>query len=237
MQWRSIKCLLLTKSLEYDGISSNTMRSVSEEIFEVLKRLLNLSINQVAFPENMKITCAAPIFQTRDDYLRTNYRPFSVFPCFSKILKHVMYSRVYDFLTEGKSSHSTEHSILQLSNQISNYFNKNQFTLGFFIDFPKAFEMVDQKILIKKLGKYGIKRQYIDLFRSYLNSWKHYVRYSKEPHVQKKLNVVSLRVQSCVHYFFWYLLMKFLDPIMFSDETNSFYSKSNINELLGKEDK
>ena len=81
-----------------------------------------------------------------------------------------MYSRVYDFLTEGKSSHSTEHSILQLSNQISNYFNEDQFTLGFFIDFPKAFDMVDQKILIKKLEKYGIKRQYIDLFRSYLKS-------------------------------------------------------------------
>ena len=39
-------------------------------------------------------------------------------------------------------------------------------------DFSKLFDMVNYKILIKKLEKYGIKHQYIDWFKSYLNSWK-----------------------------------------------------------------
>ena len=39
--------------------------------------------------------------------------------------------------------------------------------------------MVDYKILIRKLEKYGIKLQYIEWFKSYLNSWKQYVRYSE----------------------------------------------------------
>ena len=51
------------KSPGYDGISSKVTMSVSEEIFSVLKHMLNLLINQGVFPENMKIAC---VFK-RDD--------------------------------------------------------------------------------------------------------------------------------------------------------------------------
>ena len=46
-------------------------------------------------------------------------------------------------------------------------------------DFSKLFDMVNYKILINRLEKYGIKYQYIDWFKSYLNSWKQHVCYSK----------------------------------------------------------
>ena len=39
--------------------------------------------------------------------------------------------------------------------------------------------MVNYKTMIKKLEKYGIKHQYLDWFKSYLNSWKQYVCYSE----------------------------------------------------------
>ena len=38
-------------------------------------------------------------------------------------------------------------------------------------DFSKVFGTVNYKILIRKLKKYGIKHQYIDWVKSYLNSW------------------------------------------------------------------
>ena len=70
--------------------SSNAAKSVSEEIFSALKHMLNLSINQGVFPENMKIAFVTPIFKSRDEYLLTNYKPISVLPCFSKILERIM---------------------------------------------------------------------------------------------------------------------------------------------------
>ena len=61
----------------------------------------------------------------------------------------------------------------------NNSFNEKQFTVGVFIDFSKAFDTVDHKILTKKLEKHGIKYQYLDWFKSYLNSQKQYLGYSK----------------------------------------------------------
>ena len=47
----------INKNPGYDGISSKVITSVLEEIFDVLKNMLNLLINQGVFPENMEIAC------------------------------------------------------------------------------------------------------------------------------------------------------------------------------------
>lgn len=87
----------------------------------------------------------------------------------------IMYNRVFDSLTENEmlceqrfgfqSARSTEHANLQLSYRNSNFFNENEFTLGVFKDFSKAFDTVDHK---------------------------HYKVTQKEPHPQKKSNVVLI---------------------------------------------
>ena len=71
-----------------------------------------------------------------------------------------MYNRLYKHLKEKdilykkqfgfQQKHSTEHAILQLIDQVNNSFERNQFTLGIFIDLSKAFDTVDRKILISK---------------------------------------------------------------------------------------
>ena len=60
-----------------------------------------------------------------------------------------------------QSTHSTEYAILQLSNGISNSLNEMQYTLGIFIDFLKAFDSVDHKILIEKWEKFGKKVKWV----------------------------------------------------------------------------
>ena len=60
-----------------------------------------------------------------------------------------------------QASHSTEHAIFDLLNQIYDSFNKNEFTVGVFINFSKAFGAVNHDILIAKLVCHGIKNKNI----------------------------------------------------------------------------
>ena len=78
-----------------------------------------------------------------------------------------MYHRLYEHLKENdilykkqfgfQQKHSTEHAILQLIDQVNKSFDRNQFTLGIFIDLSKAFDAVDHKILISKLKNYDVR--------------------------------------------------------------------------------
>ena len=86
---------------------------------------------------------------------------------------------------------------------------------------------------IKKLWINEIRHQYINKFKSYLNSWKQYVRYSKGSRLSKQIKCHVSQGSTLGSLLFLYLVMishvtKFLDPIMFVDDTNLFY----LNELF-----
>ena len=155
------------KSPEYDNISSSVVNETSDIFFTALKYIFNLSLQQGIFPENVKIAKVSPIYKKDEEFLLTNYRPISVLSCFSKLLERIMYNRSFKYLSENsilyekqfgfQTSHSTEHAILLLVNQLYQSFDENKFTLGIFTDLSKAFDTVDHKILTKKLELYGIK--------------------------------------------------------------------------------
>ena len=78
-----------------------------------------------------------------------------------------MYRRLMDYLTKHsilnnhqyglRKKHSTFMAILELSNKILDSFEKNEFTIGIFIDLTKAFDTVNHSILLENLNFYGIR--------------------------------------------------------------------------------
>ena len=96
-----------------------------------------------------------------------------------------MHSRLYDFLSIHnciydlqfgfRNKHSTNHALLDLTEDIRKALDDNTFAAGIFIDLQKAFDTVDHKILLHKLDYYGIRGSTNDWFRSYLTDRKQYV--------------------------------------------------------------
>ena len=79
-----------------------------------------------------------------------------------------MHYRIYTYLKNSNllynkqfrfpSTICTDHVILQLINDKSNALEKNEFTLGVFIDLSiYFFDTLNHKIILKKLKYYGIK--------------------------------------------------------------------------------
>ena len=78
-----------------------------------------------------------------------------------------MYSRLYDFLNKYnciykkqfgfQNSHSTNHASITITVTIREVLDRNEYSCGVFLDFQKAFDTVNHKILISKLNHYGVR--------------------------------------------------------------------------------
>ena len=188
--------LKTNKSQGYDDINFNVAKKCFGEISEPRKHLFNLLLANGIFPEKMKIAKVIPLFKYDDTINITNYRPISVFTCFSKVLERITYNRLYKYLCEEKlfyskqfgfqKGHSTDHAIVHLVNQICESFENDNYTLGVFIDLSKAFDTVDHSILFKKLETYGVNTTNLSWFASYLNGRKQYIKCTESADAVKK---------------------------------------------------
>ena len=159
--------LKINKSPGYDDISFNVVKKCFVVLFKPLLHIFNLSIQTGIFPDELKIASVTPIFRRGENWNLGNYRPISVLPCFSKILERIMHNCLYKYLTDNnilykkrfgfQTGHSTGQAIIQLVDQINSNFEKDQSTLGVFIDLSKAFNTVDHKILVAKLENCEVK--------------------------------------------------------------------------------
>lgn len=103
-------------------------------------------------------------------------------PLLSKIFeKHVhqalySYMRINDLLYNLQSgfrrSHSTETTLLRLTDQLLSDMDKDHITGLAFVDYKKAFDLIDHGILLAKLEAYGLASKELLLLTDYLNSRK-----------------------------------------------------------------
>ena len=167
-------------------MSFNVIKKCFGELCEPLKYLFNLSIVKGIFPDDLKIAKVTPIYKADNSSNISNYRPISVLACFSKMLERIMYNCLQKYLKDQnilynnqfgfRTGHSTEHAIAQLIDQIYKAFEKNKYTLGVFIDLPKAFDTVDNSILLRKLELYGIIDRNHEWIKSYLSKCLQYTQ-------------------------------------------------------------
>ena len=131
-----------------------------------MNHICNLSFNQVENTKT-KIPIVIPLFISGEKHLFTNYRPISLLPQFSKILKKLSTSRLKCFVNfcdilnscqHGfREGMSTSHALIELLEDITKSLENKKYALGIFIDFKKAFDTVDHQLLCRKLELCGIR--------------------------------------------------------------------------------
>ena len=102
-----------------------------------------------------------PLFKKGKREDMDKYRPISILPTVSKLLERAVHVLLRDYLREhnilspyqcgfGKH-HSSEFAALSLADTIRRNIDQSQMTEAVFIDFRKAFDIVNHSLLLKTL--------------------------------------------------------------------------------------
>ena len=98
--------------------------------------------------EQLKIAKVIPIYKKGNVEIFSNYRPVSVLPCFSKILKRLIFNRCMDYIRKNnllnemqfgfRPNHSAYVAIIRLVDKIVNAVERSETTVVIFLDLSKA---------------------------------------------------------------------------------------------------
>ena len=166
----------LTEGL--DGMSNKLIKNIINSIATPLTTVINKSLAEGIFPDDMKIAKIIPLFKSGNEKLPNNYRPISILATLSKVLEKVVYTQLEShftthYITEKQFGFLRAHSTMDaVNNFIGNLAsNRSRKTaLAVFLDLRKAFDTVDHNILIEKLKIYGLDEIAISWFKSYLTN-------------------------------------------------------------------
>ena len=120
-----------------DNIPPKIGKLFVDQYIEPLTYLINKSIAQGVFPDELKLAQVVPIFKAGDEQLVQNYRLISVLPFISKIYEKIVANYLIDFLDSNnllykyqfgfRKSHSTSHAIITLVDKVSRALNTGKF--------------------------------------------------------------------------------------------------------------
>ena len=86
-----IKNIKTSRSTGHDGISSELLKLINNDISACITLIINQSIKSGIFPDRLKIAKVTPIYKKDDKKFIKSYRPISVLPVISKVFETVIY--------------------------------------------------------------------------------------------------------------------------------------------------
>lgn len=109
-----------------------------------------------------------------------NYRGVSILPPIAKIFEKILANQIKSYFSKNKllttnqhgfrEAHSCETAIHEITNECLKNLDNKLINALLFVDFKKAFDLVNQDILIYKLLNYGFSNSAVKLIKSYFTN-------------------------------------------------------------------
>ena len=175
-----INKLECSKATGLDGIGPRIFKIAAYAISPSIAMLINKSTVTGIFPTQLKQAKVLPIFKGGTKSDPSNYRPISTLPTISKIFEKHINKHLMGFLNKNKLLHesqsgfqykqSCQTGLIKLIDSWMECIDNGDMIGALFLDFRKAFDLVDHSILMKKLSIYKFSPSTLQWFNSYLSN-------------------------------------------------------------------
>ena len=142
--------------------------------------LFNLVVASGVFPDKWKKATVTPIPKVPNPTSCNELRPISILPLPGRLMEQIIHDQMKKFLEDTKffakeqngfrSQHSTTKALAEILDQLLTNMDNGELSISVFLDFKKAFDTIDHKILIKKLKAAGIDQNTCQLISNYLTN-------------------------------------------------------------------
>jgi hypothetical protein len=165
-----------------DGICMEDIKNGGPDFISCITKFINSCVKNEKYPEALKLAIVRPIYKGGDHKLFSNYRPIAILDLLDKISQKYIEVYFTDHLDTNKiidtnqfayqKSKGTNLLISEVSNYINEELGKNNHLLCLFVDFSKAFDLVDPNLLIEDLEEIGVRGPALKIMENMLKNRK-----------------------------------------------------------------
>lgn len=140
--------------------------------------IINTAITTGKYPRAWKKSLIFPInkINKRVDY--SDLRPINILPALSKVLELLVYNQIFDCIQQNsiiptnqsgfRENHSTTSALLKVTDDIIRGLDNGNVTILLSLDYSKAFDTMNHKMLCTKFKYYGFDETTINFIKSFL---------------------------------------------------------------------
>ena len=173
---KAINSLKTGKASGVDLIVNEFIVNSSTNVKLLLLTIFNVLLQMQYFPDYWTIGTISPIFKKGDKSEVNNYRGITVLSCIGKLFTKLLNDRLTQWiesehiLTEAqfgfRKGRGTTDSIFALQGLIDILFSQGKKCYVCFIDYSKAYDLIDRAAMYTKLIQHGISSKYINIIKS-----------------------------------------------------------------------
>ena len=163
-----------------DGFPAILLTNCHEQLAKPLATLWQSSINNTTIPSKLKFSIIPPIHKGGSKSNPANYRPVALTSHIIKIFEKILRNKLAGFLDQNNLMNENQHGfrpgrscltqLLSHHDNIISLLEQGNNVDVVYLDFAKAFDKVDHRIVLAKAFNFGIRGKLLSWIKEFLSN-------------------------------------------------------------------